>query len=76
MTKYIENFLPSAVGVDPCVRPAETPYDPLPFFGEFEMPTTGGHIGPPLRRDTNTVREQVLRHCHKIHLFTQFLALK
>ena len=49
MTKYIENFLPSAVGVDPCVRPAETPYDPLPFFGEFEMPTTGGHTGPPLR---------------------------
>ena len=49
MTKYIENFLPSAVGVDPCVRLAETPYDPLPFFGEFEMPTTGGHIGPPLR---------------------------
>ena len=38
-------FLPLAVGADLCVRPAETLYGSLPFFGEFVMPTTGGHIG-------------------------------
>ena len=69
-------FLPLAVGADLCVRPAETLYGSLPFFGEFVMPTTGGHMGPPLRRDTNTVREQVLRRCHKMHLFTQLWAQK
>mgnify|MGYP006871853212 CR=1 FL=1 len=39
-----------AVGADPCVRPAVTLILLPPLFGKFVMPTTGGHIGPPLRR--------------------------
>ena len=36
----------------------------------------GGHMGPPLRRDTHTVRKRMLRRCHKMHLFTQLWAQK
>ena len=49
MVKYGGNLLP---GAGPCVLPAETPCGSLPVFGEFGMPTTGGHMGPPLQWDT------------------------
>ena len=63
MVKYGGNFLPSAVGAGLCVLPAETPCGSLPVFGEFGMPTTGGHMGPPLRSDPNIVQERILQPC-------------
>ena len=41
----------------------------LAISGEFAMPTMGGHMGPPLRRDTHVVHEWILRYCRKMHLF-------
>ena len=60
MVKYGGNLLP---GAGPCVLPAETPCGSLPVFGEFGMPTTGGHMGPPLRSDPNIVQERILQPC-------------
>ncbi len=31
-----------------------------PTFGEFAMPTTGGHMGPPLRAYHNIVLKRIL----------------
>ena len=31
------------------------------MFGEYEMPTTGGHMGPPLRWGTDVVYERIVR---------------
>ena len=40
------------------------------MFGEYEMPTTGGHMGPPLRGYFNTVHERILRcFCRMYRIF-------
>ncbi len=62
--RFIRTTEPPPVGADPCVRPAGTTsvliplrrirvtskrVPLLPTHSKFELPTTGGHIGPPLR---------------------------
>ena len=36
------------------------------MFGEYEMPTTGGHMGPPLRWGTDVVGGQILWRCCRL----------
>ena len=66
----------SPVGADLCVRPAGTTsiliplrririiskrIPLLPTQNKFELPTTGGHMGPPLRGEHGAVHKQILR---------------
>ena len=71
--RTIEQF---PVGADLCVRPAGTTsiliplrririiskrIPLLPTQNKFELPTTGGHMGPPLRGEHGAVHKQILR---------------